>query len=189
MAERDRRRRAAKAEQAEADKREQKETVERLVASNVRNSRKIAELKRNVEDLTAEQNAAASSGAALGQGGRAKNDFFFPDDVDDNNESVRPADEESDKHDDVDANNLDGGIERVLGNQPQASVLFRRLTGLELTELTELVCRTTKCITLMSNTGEISQKRAHMGTWKVQPTMPTEPPVTDSSLAASSGRR
>jgi hypothetical protein len=76
MAERDRRRRAAKAEQAEADKRKQKETAERLVASNVRNSRKIAELKRNVENLTAERDAAASSGAALGQGGRAKNSFF-----------------------------------------------------------------------------------------------------------------
>jgi hypothetical protein len=152
-------------------------------------SRKITELKRKVEDLTAERDAAVSNGAALGQGGRAKNRFFVPDDLGDDEKGVRPADEVSDKHDDGDANNLDAGMKRVLGDEPQANVLFRRLTGLALTELTELSCCTTKRITVMWNTARFDRNGRHMGKRRLGRVTSTEPAVTNSSLVASSGRR
>jgi hypothetical protein len=143
----------AEAEQAEADERERKETIERLEAMNARKLRQIAELKRMVEDLTAECDA-------LGQGGRAKTD---------DDEGVSDADEEADDCDDDDASISDAGIERVFNEAATTKHIFRRLTGLELDEFSDLFGRTSEFITKTSNTGEELQKRAHVGSWKVRP--------------------
>jgi hypothetical protein len=164
-------RRAAEAEQAEADKREQKATLASKDEYIARLRREIAKLKSALKDARANRSAEGDSDTESSGAGQRKKRFFDVDVADDDGDDLEPDEGESDDYEDDNANISDDGIKRVFNEASTTKHIFRRMTGLELAEFNDLLSRTSEFITTTSNTGEKLQKRAHVGSWKVQPSL------------------
>jgi hypothetical protein len=170
-AERDRRRRRKLAEQAEADEREKKATLAAKDEYIAHLRREIAKLESALKDARVNHSAAGDSDAESRDAGRRKKRFFGDDVSVDDDEDLKPAYGESDDYEDDDANISDDGIKRVFDEAAGSSLLFRRLTGLELTEFTELFGRASQYITSTSNEGKPLKTRPHIGVWRIQPSL------------------
>jgi hypothetical protein len=159
------------ADDRERRDRESQERIAQLESTNARLRRKIAELESRLKDECTDRSAEGESDTESSDGGRRRKRFFDVDVADDEGDDSEPDEGESDDYEDDNANISDDGIKRVFNEASTTKHIFRRLTGLELAEFNDLLSRASEFITTTSNTGEKLQKRAHVGSWKVQPSL------------------
>jgi hypothetical protein len=149
--------------------RETQERIAQLESTNARFRRKIAELESRLKVESTDRSAEGDSDTESCDAGQRKKRFFDVVVADDDGNDLEPDEGESDDYEDDDANISDVGIKRVFDEASTTKHIFRRLTGLALTELTELSCCTTKRITVMWNTARFHRNGRHMGTWRLRP--------------------
>lgn len=157
------------ADDRERRERETQERIAQLESTNARFRRKIAELESRFKGESMDRSAEGDSDAESSDADRRKKRVFVVDVPDDDDDDLEPGERDSDDLEDDDAYISDAGIERVFNEAATTKHIFRRLTGLELDEFSDLFDRTSDFITKTSNTGEELQKRAHVGSWKVRP--------------------